>query len=331
MSNLYSIIVPVYNVEKYLRECVDSILNQTYTNFEVILVDDGSTDDSPAICDEYAKSDKRVKVIHKENGGLVSARKTGIALATGDYVLNVDSDDYIDVNLLEDADKILAETKAEIFCFGYYKVFCNKKDEKALWFDTGFYDKSKLREKIYPNLMRNVNGKRIEPNLWSKIFKRSLLSPFQLTTNERIYIGEDESVSLPCLYFSKSIYITDRCYYYYRQNQSSMTKAKKGYPWTDIPNRVEVYKKYFPLNKYGFKEQLDRLIVHELFNVAKSHLRTSRPYKEVKKEIFEQFGKEEYKDAIKNCYFRKNVKENLALFTVRHRKIWLIRLYAKLS
>lgn len=328
---LFSVIIPVYNVEKYLRECVDSVLNQTYTNFEVILVDDGSTDGSPAICDEYAKTDERVKVIHKENGGLVSARKTGIALATGDYVLYVDSDDYIDVNLLEDADKILAETKAEIFCFGYYKVSSDKTEKIAPWLNAGFYDKEKLCKDIYPNLMRNVNGQRIESSSCTKIFKRSLLTPFQLNTNESIYIGEDESVSLPCLYFSKSIYITDRCYYYYRQNQSSMTKAKKGYPWTDIPNRVEVYKKYFPLNEYGFKEQLDRLIVHELFNVAKSHLRTDRPYKEVKKEILEQFGKEEYKDAIKNCYFRKNVKENLALFTVRHRKIWLIRLYAKLS
>ena len=98
MKDLISVIVPIYNVEKYLRRCVDSILNQTYKNLEVVLVDDGSPDACPAICDEYAQKDKRIKVVHKQNGGVSSARNTGLDFATGDYIAFVDRDDYIEVD-----------------------------------------------------------------------------------------------------------------------------------------------------------------------------------------------------------------------------------------
>lgn len=98
---LFSIIIPVYNVEKYLNKCVDSVLNQTFTDFEVILVDDGSTDNCPAICDSYAEKDKRVKVIHKPNGGLINARKSGLEIADGNYIGFVDSDDWIEPEMYE--------------------------------------------------------------------------------------------------------------------------------------------------------------------------------------------------------------------------------------
>lgn len=100
-----SIIVPIYNMEKYLGRCIDSILVQTHTNIEVILVDDGSTDSSPQVCDDYAKRDPRIKVIHKSNGGLSSARNAGLDIATGDYIGFVDSDDYISTDMY----KVLAE------------------------------------------------------------------------------------------------------------------------------------------------------------------------------------------------------------------------------
>ena len=102
-----SVIVPVYNVENYLEECVNSILNQTYENLEIILVDDGSTDNCPQICDDWAKKDKRIKVIHKANGGVSSARNVGLDNATGEYIGFVDSDDYIDITMYEKMLKLL--------------------------------------------------------------------------------------------------------------------------------------------------------------------------------------------------------------------------------
>ena len=135
MSKLISVIVPVYNVEKYLNRCVDSILNQTYTNLEVILVDDGSPDSCPAICDEYAKKDKRVKVIHKANAGVSAARNDGIQLAQGEFVVFVDSDDWIDSTMYE---KMLAkqqETNADLVFCKFNQVFdieVNHIEEKQL-------------------------------------------------------------------------------------------------------------------------------------------------------------------------------------------------------
>ena len=96
----FSVIVPVYKVEEYLPACIESVLNQTFTDFELILVDDGSPDTCPQICEEYAKKDKRIKVLHKQNGGLASARRAGIKVATGDYVFNLDSDDLIEEDTL---------------------------------------------------------------------------------------------------------------------------------------------------------------------------------------------------------------------------------------
>ncbi|MGN0502455.1 MAG: glycosyltransferase family 2 protein, partial [Ruminococcus sp.] len=131
----FSVIIPVYNVQKYLDECVDSVLNQTYSNFEIILVDDGSTDRSPRICDCYAKKDDRIKVIHKENGGLSSARNCGIRAMTGDYVLFLDSDDFWDnKKALDSLSKIIYEESADVVCYGYKEFDENTNESKNVIF-----------------------------------------------------------------------------------------------------------------------------------------------------------------------------------------------------
>ena len=115
----FSVIVPIYNIEKYLPRCIDSVLAQSFDDFELILVDDGSPDNCPKICDEYAVKDARIKVIHKENGGLVSARQVGIKKAVGDYVFHLDGDDAVCNDALESAYKIINETNADIVSFSY--------------------------------------------------------------------------------------------------------------------------------------------------------------------------------------------------------------------
>ena len=123
---MISVIVPVYNVEKYLRQCLDSVLAQTYRELEIILVDDGSTDGSGAICDEYATRDSRIKVVHQQNGGLSSARNAGLDLATGEYVAFVDSDDYIHETMLELLYQALVENNADTVICNFERV-----DEKG--------------------------------------------------------------------------------------------------------------------------------------------------------------------------------------------------------
>jgi glycosyltransferase involved in cell wall biosynthesis len=126
---LISIIIPVYNAEKYLVKCLDSVVNQTYRNLEIILVDDGSTDKSPEICEEYAKKDNRIKLLHKENGGVSSARNAGLSMISGEYIAWVDSDDYVETDYIEYMYKLLAEHDADISSCKRLLFKCSLKDE----------------------------------------------------------------------------------------------------------------------------------------------------------------------------------------------------------
>lgn len=125
-DKLISIIIPVYNVERYLRECIDSIIAQTYKNLEIILVDDGSSDKSGEICDEYSKKDSRIKVIYKKNGGLSDARNVALDIAKGDYIGFIDSDDYIEKDMFQILYNLAEEYNAEISSISFYKMLENK-------------------------------------------------------------------------------------------------------------------------------------------------------------------------------------------------------------
>ena len=168
MSDLISVVIPVYKVEKFIRNCVDSVIAQTYKDLEIILVDDVSPDGCPAICDEYAAADKRIKTVHKENGGLSSARNAGLDVATGEYVFFVDSDDYISENAIERLYEALIKEKADIAICDWVAV-----DENG----------NKVVKKISPlkNECLNRDGlfkKITEPNYyyyvvsWNKLYKR---------------------------------------------------------------------------------------------------------------------------------------------------------------
>ena len=129
MESKVSIVIPVYNVEAYLKECVDSAIKQTYKNLEIILVDDGATDSCPEICDVYAQSDKRIKVIHRENGGLSAARNTGMDASTGEYIYFLDSDDYIELKAIEKLVNTIETEKADFVFFDGYVFYTDCEDD----------------------------------------------------------------------------------------------------------------------------------------------------------------------------------------------------------
>lgn len=159
-----SIIVPIYNAEKYLRRCVQSILNSTYQELEVILVDDGSTDSSAGICDDYAKYDKRVHVIHKKNEGAEMARVEGIEKASGTYMMFVDADDYITEKIVDQALSAMKRNGADIVCFDYLK-----NDQRGFAIDR----EENLDKKIAIENM--LVRKKLDGNLWCKIYKANLV------------------------------------------------------------------------------------------------------------------------------------------------------------
>lgn len=161
MSDLISIIVPVYNIERYLRQCIESICKQTYRELEIILVDDGSTDDSAYICDEYAKQDSRIKVLHKKNEGLVNARKDGLTLSSGQYIAYVDGDDWIEPEMYKHMYQIMVSQSVDIIMCGRYED--TGEVSKAVFHGVpeGRYGKEQLLHEIYPRMIVNqsfLNG-----------------------------------------------------------------------------------------------------------------------------------------------------------------------------
>ena len=226
MRKLISIIVPIYGVEKYIKKCVDSILSQTYNEIEVILVDDGSPDQCPSICDEYAKKDSRVRVIHKKNGGLVSARQAGLKVAHGDYIGFVDGDDWIESDMYNEMARIADKYSPDIIASNFYCDFDDKTEISDQCFEAGYYDKERLLKEIYPIMLYRGEFYRfgISPNCWSKLFKKDLLERNLPLVDTRITMGEDAAFTYPCLLEAKSIYCIKKPMYHYRILQSSMSR-----------------------------------------------------------------------------------------------------------
>lgn len=211
---LVSIIVPVYKVEKYLHICIDSIINQSYTKLEIILVDDGSPDNCGKVCDEYAKQDKRIKVIHKCNGGLSSARNAGLDIANGDYIYFVDSDDYIDTKLVEDNLNLAIEHNADMVCFNYFEVKnnCNINELRPCVSD---FDTSRIIDLFYS---RGIN-----PSVWSKFYKKYIWENLRFPEGMNF---EDFFVLPFIIEKCNNIVCNDNAYYYYNiSNGDSITST----------------------------------------------------------------------------------------------------------
>lgn len=227
---IYSVIIPIYKVEQYLQKCIESILNQSFSDFELILVDDGSPDGSPKICNRYAELDNRVKVIHKQNGGLVSARNAGIKVAAGDYICYVDGDDWIDRSLLETVYcEAIEPYNPDMVIFGIVKKFPGRDLDILNDLPDGIYEKNQLEESVYPYMIYDFRKPfckgLIFPAACNKIYRRELLLE-HYCRDERIRMGEDNAFVFECAYFSERIYICNKTLYYYNQlNPNAMTHS----------------------------------------------------------------------------------------------------------
>lgn len=211
-----SIIVPVYNVEKYLNRCVDSILNQTFKDFELILVNDGSKDKSGNICDEYEKKDSRVKVIHKPNGGVSSARNTGIDNATGKYIMFVDSDDYIDSNMLSNMLKTI-NNDIDLIVSSIKMVTKNGNSEFKM--PNKLYTTKEILEEYCCELFPRI----CLCGPVCKIYKLEIINRYNLRFRTDLSLGEDTYFNMGYLKYSCCIVTVSEIYYFYmRDNESSL-------------------------------------------------------------------------------------------------------------
>lgn len=223
---LLSIIVPVYNVEPYLPKCLDSILAQDISDYEVILVDDGSTDNSGAICDRYAAENPAFQCIHKPNGGLPSARKAGYRLCRGQYVTFVDSDDWIAPDMYKILCGRMSETHADVIVCNHTSVTPGGEIVCRALFPAGLYDKARLEREVYPRMIYSGTFFQygISPNLWNKAFRRELLGSHLFHVPDDIVVGEDALASYSCMLEAESICFVSESLYYYRSNADSLSR-----------------------------------------------------------------------------------------------------------
>ncbi len=213
MEPLISVIVPVYKVEPYLRKCVDSILNQTYRNLEVILVDDGSPDNCGAICDEYAAKDNRIKVIHKKNGGLSDARNAGLAVMNGEYLSFVDSDDLLPDDAVETMLTVAVAENADLVIGGH-----NRFEETPVpSSDKEIFVKRWKPAEAMADMLRNGCAS------WARLYRRELHQSVLFPVGE---INEDEAIVLPLLERCGTVAVTNAVVYHYRCRPESITTAR---------------------------------------------------------------------------------------------------------
>ena len=218
----FSVVMPVYNVEKYLRESVESVLKQTYTNFELIIVDDGSTDGCYEICENYQKSDSRCKVIHQENKGLLLARRTGIRVASGDYLINVDSDDKCSLSMLEKLATIIKEKSPDMIIFNYASL-----NDRGLISIRKPLIENELTELDKEWILKTFVSSVVLNMMWIKCTKLSIVDvDADYTSYGRLNMAEDQLQSVALFQNANSIYYYNEALYFYRDNGESITRKQ---------------------------------------------------------------------------------------------------------
>lgn len=215
MKPLISVIVPVYNVEKHLKKCVQSLIEQTYENIEILLIDDGAKDSSPAICDSFAAKDSRVRVIHKENGGVAKARNTGIESAKGEFYCFADGDDYVSNDYIQAMYDVYCTTDADISMCSYIYAWTDGRTQITR--NTEFAESHMFAASGKNALCDMLYGKIYAPACYSKLFKKSISTSFPAYA-----IGEDMLAAVDYLLQAEKVAMVNRPLYYYVQHEASV-------------------------------------------------------------------------------------------------------------
>lgn len=218
-----SIIIPVYNAEKALRRCIESVLNQEYTDFELFLMDDGSRDDSPAICDEYARQDARVKVVHKPNSGVSATRNQALSMASGDYVEFLDADDWITSDATKLLVRAMEDHNADMVIADFYRVVGERVSQKG-----SIDQEQSMSREQYADAMMLSPADFYYGVIWNKLFRRSILEEYQIRMDENLSWCEDFIFNMEYVLHTRSIYVLKAPIYYYVKTEGSLVAQSAG-------------------------------------------------------------------------------------------------------
>ena len=316
-SPLISIIIPVYQAEAYLKQCLDSIVSQLDRDIELIIIDDGSPDKCPKLCDEYAEKYDQIMVIHQNNTGVSLARENGVTHARGKYITFVDSDDWIESDFISSMRKIITTYSPDIICFGYYRVIDFKKVSKPFPMQSRLYSKQDIISEIFPKLIEDRHGNYFSNIIAAKVFLRSLYLNNQVR-GCKIVMGEDAACVKPCVYHANSLYVDSGIYYNYRLTSSSVTASGRPLLWDGPILIAEHYKTHIDLSQYDFNEQVSRNIVHNVFNVAVSQFSRGSSYFETSKIIKSKLKTQYYLNAASSAHF-SSIEGILCKMAIKYR------------
>ena len=335
MGVSFSIIVPVYNASLYLSACIDSILAQSYKNFELILIDDGSSDSSFSICEEYAECHKNITAIHKNNEGPMAARIDGANLASGEYILCVDSDDIVEAELLSTLNSIISSYHADAVFYGLSYFDTNPQNSSSTLtcnLKNGLYCKNSfhliVEKLLYDKEKTGINYGSILFSLCTKSVRREIFMDLIKGIPRNIKYGED-LIATRRLLDSKmleSIYVVDYCGYFYRNNSNSLVNRVSADSLREYENTILCLEKLFcdDLNKVRV------FAIHSLIGVLSSLVLLSDNYSDFKSQ-----AKRTYKHKIIWEYARtvrlnkKTFRDRLKVFSIKHRMLMIIYLYFK--
>lgn len=286
MEDKITVIVPVYKVEKYIRLCIDSILNQTYKNLEIILVDDGSPDLSGKICDEYSDNNKQIKVIHKENGGLSDARNTGLLKATGDYIVFVDSDDIIKSTMIEQLYSCIKKYNAKVAMCPFIEVSNDGKEIKE--FKDGDSFKFIGREESLYKYFEGYENASLYTVAWNKIYKTSLFNNIKFTVGK---VHEDEYIIFRIIYEAGGVAYSPNPGYLYRCREDSIMdelNAKRYDLFDSYITKMDFYKEIGnkELLNMIFKQYMHMLVQYEFWQKHSEDLLMKNLLKQYKEKLY---------------------------------------------
>lgn len=310
-----SVVVPIYNKERYLCECVESVRNQSYKNIEIVLVDDGSTDNSGLLCDEFKKKDARITVIHQKNAGVSAARQRGVKETTGNYVMFIDGDDWIDQNCIETMVSELVENRVDLVCCGYSREHSGKKFETHIFDSDTVFRSEDYIIKFYRRFFGIIGNELSAPekadsivSCCMKIYPRDVLDKGWYVDHREVGSCEDALLNITTLIYLNSAKYIDKCFYHYRKdNRDSITytyRPKLITQWSILYNYMEDLISKYNLPPVFNKALQNRIALStigygltEISAPNKSYLKKVKTFREV-------LNRSEYRAAFQQLEFK---------------------------
>ena len=302
-KDLVSIVIPIYNVEKYLKKCLDTVLSQTYNNIEIILVDDGSPDSCGIICDEYANKDKRIKVIHKENGGLSDARNAGIDIAKGRYITFIDSDDYVSSDYVEYLFNTLKKYNSKISTCGHYICFDNKMIEK-----TSLKTKKVSKEEAMTDFLYDYD---IDICSWGKLYDISLFESIRFPKGK---IFEDSATTYKLFDLCDYIAVGKECKYYYIMRNDSITTKKFNLNKMDLIEMTEEMCTFLTKKYPSLKKACNRRLMWAYMSTYTKIVYTNKSEFKKEKKLIKDYIKNNRPKVLRDKNISKRDKISLIIF-----------------